>query len=299
MRSKILLSITVIALVILIILFNSQNASNFKVINHKKVYSYLYTDETEEYFLYFLVNKDSYHVDLNYIDDAKIVDGDKIINININKIYISEDSKIYNDEHYYEVAFEYELDIYLHDTILHLNNALLHISYVNGEYIEFELGEYILAYKEVNDVISIHEIIQTTSTVNDYTYVDGLYLELSTVEPIRITDITLHSNQVKVSLKDIIELEDVIELHSAQVDILGYEIENITNSSFQYNLVDTNCIYIPFYNKEHMLLERFFIEITYIQNDIEHKVYFDDLPFVNNNLYKKTESDFVYYEFNN
>jgi hypothetical protein len=233
----------------------------------------------------FIDSDESFLTDRESITSARIVSEMTELSVDIEKIEKVDDNLLFEEKLYNLYVFSLEFsDVSLNDIDLEFLNSELEVSYVNGDEIEFYLGNIWLSFKniEVNNHFDISHMYAITDYVTDERVITALVLKFDKYvdQTITISDINSMNKvfglDLENSYKSLDRINTPLEVNEilGSFDYFGDKSEGLINIEEGYYFI------IPFrYYQTAEKLFRFPLEIHYQYQGDEYSFLIDDYLF--------------------
>jgi hypothetical protein len=233
----------------------------------------------------FIDSDESFLTDRESITSARIVSEMTELSVDIEKIEKVDDNLLFEEKLYNLYVFSLEFsDVSLNDIDLEFLNSELEVSYVNGDEIEFYLGNIWLSFKniEVNNHFDISHMYAITDYVTDERVITALVLKFDKYvdQTITISDINSMNKvfglDLENSYKSLDRINTPLEVNEilGSFDYFGDKSEGLINIEEGYYFI------IPFrYYQKAEKLFRFPLEIHYQYQGDEYSFLIDDYLF--------------------
>lgn len=290
MKIKYLFFILSVSSILLAISLLSGDEIPLKIITSPSVYSIKHTELNEQFTISILMNrKDTYHLDTQYIEKSFLKETETYLPISIERIEVSRDPIHVQSEPYYLVNFIVSLQVEMIDHIIEYEQASLEITYENEKMIDVYIGEFNYVFQSTTDDLSLYNLHGTFGDVNGINTVTGVVIELYNInhQNVTIQRIDIASHDVSMNNDYLVEKDREIDLFEHVEDVLlldSYSFESYESTESPVSILkgQSKTLYIPLlYNDEIQYISRFTIEITYLINGQEAKLFLDDFIFMN------------------
>jgi len=246
-------------------------------------------DETISIPVYFS-STDSFLLEPEAIDKASIQTDTTQLSVTILAIQEKNHQEKYMGQLYnefqYEIGFDYQMNS---EEVFSLKQAILSITYINGETIELKIGDLYLMFHEVayNEHLELYRMFAMTQVFNGLEYTSGVVIGLNnlTDSSIQITSMTNLVSGIQFDLIDAILVDDSIDIHTPMEEILQNEFD--LSPSNQYGsaieVVNDHLLLVPLQYEALVQVGRFPVVITYQYQNQTYQYLIDDFMFYQTN----------------
>lgn len=308
MRIKSLLFVLSVVSVFIGILLFQKDPVPLKIITSPNIYSYMKSTDVEPVKLSMLINQlDTYYTEQEYVSNIEVFNDSTTIPLTIKNIYQYPEEIIIENQSYYQVDFYVEIGFQSDDYLISIEDAFLHVTYINQEEFSVNIGEFHYIFNEsINTDISLGNYMATVFDYDNKRTVSGISLELNNTSSsnIIIKEIQLLSESVSLNNDYSISLQRELDMFESVEDVLLQEFD--TEDSYQMD--DSNhvlrvnnsiSIYVPInYHGEIKYLHRACIKVVYEIDGETNEMIIDDFPFISTSIFQpEYQNDFILYEY--
>jgi hypothetical protein len=282
----------------MIIVLNIKPEVPLVIISKNTVYSQFHTDELETLTVKLLTNKQlDYHFIKEQVISSRINNDEQNISVNIKDIKVSELPIAYNEEQYYTLTITLKIPFEATDHLLHIDHALLSLTYENLDVIEIPLGELNYQFLAENPYdLVLGNLSATYEEVNQQQTVGGVFIEIhnQTNENIYIKSMDIVSDYIHLN-NGYITIDQECDYLDTVAHCLGLPYYHFFDSPVRETntLLRSNnhiSFYVPLsYNRSYAFIERFAIRVVYEMNQEERVWYIDDFPYLSTSPYQSLE----------
>jgi hypothetical protein len=285
MRIKLLGLILVLSIVLLLVSMSSKEESN-RLFTKDTLYSYKYTDSRDTIDVEVVATRnDHYYTDFDSVKEVSIQALDTILPVELKSISLL-DSSLEQDENYYLFVFRMSLNIVLEDDTISMEDANLHITYVNDESVKLEIGELHYVFDDNRHPLEMYHL-EATYDPDNHQLISGIEIELhnSSNQSLSIQAFDIVSDGVSLN-NTYSRLVDSVDQFASVRDIIGteyspYYIDDKPRSYVMYK-DQTTRFFIPIsIEDDSLIVERFVVSVDYVLDGVEDTIYLDDFRFVN------------------
>lgn len=233
---------------------------------------------------------DSFLLEPNAIDKASIRTNTTRLSVRILHIEDLNHHEDYMGQTYhqfqYEIGFNYEMSS---EEVFSLEEAILSITYINGETIELEIGDLYLLFHEVaySEHLELYRLYAMTQVLNEMEYTSGIVIGLNnlTDSPIKITSISNLVSGMQFDLFDACMIDDSINIHTPIDELLTNEFNlfAVNQQESEIEVVNNHLLLVPLQYEALKQVGRFPLVITYQYQDQTYQYLIDDFMFYQTN----------------
>lgn len=295
---KIIFILSFLILIIGFLIININFVESFNIITFKKAYSIIMDSNKDNLLeiLLFINNKNVSFLDKDKLENIYIADENedilvKFLPVNIvDREYMQEIKGSNYNLYSYIFRFSDEIE---NSQELSIDKAYFNVTCCDND-MKIEIGSFYLFnipyYGSTND-ISISRLKPLVNKINNNETLLGFGIEINNKEKeeIVINNIKLLNNSVIASLNDIISIND-FNTNDNIKDVLGYDFDYkktdlITNNiNIEIDKETKSYLFVPLKYIYDYVINSLAIEITYLINETEYKIYLDQFTFFVNEI---------------
>ncbi len=272
----------------LIIRFEDETKDQISILSIHKNYSRLIASDTEHISLTIYLSSDnSFITNLDSITSCFIKNDKNQLEVvikNINNLHYEEefDGLMY---YAYNLVIEFNNSMQT-DTFIDIKNAYLSVNYLNGDFIDIEIGNLYLRFSPVvNEMhLDMSRMYAVMKQLDNYEYISGIVIGLNnlSLQKLDIQNISIGIPEVQLDLYNTIMVDIAPEYNQDIDNILGYHYEPIVSEIQETTIsLDANhLIFIPIAYRDNLIeINRFPLIISYKYFEEEYQYIIDDFQF--------------------